>query len=84
LLASRPHVEQAYRSCMDLLSLGRQYTAVRLEGACTYALKHKLTRYRQIKAILESNLDLKKASTPAEKLTMPTDHANVRGPYYYH
>ena len=82
LLISKPHVEQAYRSCLGLLGLAKQYTAARLEGACAYALKHKLTRYRHIKAVLESSLDLKKEST--ETLMMSFDHANVRGAHYYH
>lgn len=84
LLAGRAHVEQAYRSCMGLLSLARKYTPKRLESACAYALKHKLSRYRQIKAVLESNLDLKKDTLLSETLALPFDHDNVRGAHYYH
>ena len=83
LLAAKPHVEQAYRSCMGLLGLSRQYGALRLEKACQYALKHKLSRYKQVKAVLEAKLDLKKTSR-TETLLMSFAHDNVRGAHYYH
>lgn len=84
LLASRAHVEQAYRSCMGLLNLSKRYGANRLESACAYAVKHHLTRYRHVKAILESNLDLKKESISPESFILIPEHSNVRGAQYYH
>lgn len=83
LLISRPHIEQAYRSCMGVLGLAKKYSPGRLESACQYALKHHLLRYQQIKTILERSLDLKKPFIP-ETMPLPFDHQNVRGANYYH
>jgi transposase len=83
LLISRPHIEQAYRSCMGVLGLAKKHSPMRLESACQYALKHRLLRYKQIKTVLETNLDLKKSFVP-QTMPLPFDHANVRGSQYYH
>lgn len=83
LLISRPHIEQAYRSCMGVLGLAKKYSPLRLESACQYAFKHHLLRYKQIKTVLETSLDLKKSFIP-ETMPLPLDHANVRGAHYYH
>ena len=37
-LHHRTHPEQAYRTCLGLLNLSREYGAVRLENACQKAL----------------------------------------------
>lgn len=83
MLTSRPHVEQAYRACMGIVSLSKKYGKARLESACSYALRHNLTAYRHIKAILESGLDLKKEIS-IETLPLPFQHDNLRGAHYYH
>lgn len=84
ILASKPHVQQAYRSCMGVLGLSRQYGATRLENACRYAIKHKLNRYKQIKAVLTSHLDLQKEPGLSQTLPLVFEHDNVRGAHYYH
>ncbi|MFU8766014.1 MAG: Mu transposase domain-containing protein, partial [Haliea sp.] len=51
-LAARAHPEQAYRVCLGLLSLSREYPAQRLDAACRIANHQGLTRLKQIKSLL--------------------------------
>ena len=82
-LASRPHPEQAYRVCLGLLALSRQYPPTRLNAACRLANRAGLVRLKQVKAILRSNRDQlpEQLSLPAK---LPQDHENVRGPHNFH
>ena len=82
-LARRPHPEQAYRVCLGLLALSRQYSTTRLNAACRLANRAGLARLKQVKAILRSNRDQlpEQLSLPTE---LPQDHENVRGPHNFH
>jgi transposase len=83
ILETRRHPEQGYRSCLGLLRLGERYSPARLEAACNRALAIGALSYRSVKSILEKGLD----QVPLEEqttLTLPADHANVRGSDYYH
>jgi len=75
-LDSKDHPEQAYRLCLGLLNLSRQYPPSRLDAACRIANKESLFRLKQIKSILKSNrdqlpeqLELKTAKTFAALIT---------------
>ena len=79
----KAHPEQAYRMCLGLVSLSKQYPATRLEAACGIANKHNLVRLKQIKSILTSNRDqLPVQLNPTVEL--PQDHGNIRGPHHFH
>ncbi len=52
LLESRDHPEQAYRSCLGLISLAKKYGNIRVNKACARALYYKLYKYKAIKNIL--------------------------------
>jgi hypothetical protein len=55
-----------------------------MEAACTRALAIGAHRYRSVASILEKGLDRQPVTSPAQaELALP-DHANVRGPDYYH
>jgi hypothetical protein len=55
-----------------------------MEAACTRALAIGAHRYRSVASILEKGLDRQPITGPAQaELALP-DHANVRGPDYYH
>lgn len=82
-LRSKAHPEQAYRVCLGLLSLSRQYPAQRLDGACKIANTHKLYRLKQIKSILQSNRDQLPEQLDMD-LSLPQSHANIRGPQNFH
>jgi transposase len=79
----RRHPEQGYRSCLGLLSLSRQYGHPRLEAACVRALAIRSLTYRSIHSILKAGLDRHTVATALPSSSMP-EHANVRGPSYYH
>ena len=83
-LKIKDHPEQAYRICLGLLNLSREYPSVRLNTACRIANREGLMRLRQIKSMLKSNRD----QLPEEQLELvvdlPQDHENIRGPHNFH
>lgn len=83
ILASRTYQEQAFRSCMGIIQLGRSYEPERVEAAAQRALKYNTCSYRSMKAILSSGLDLRR-DTPeySVRMSLPL-HQNIRGPEYY-
>ena len=75
--------EQAYRACLGLLNLAKQYTPARLEAACLRAHHIKALRLANIKSILQSNMD--QLPLPLEPQAQASEsHSNVRGANYYH
>jgi transposase len=82
IMASRPHPQQGFRSCLGLLSLGKTYGPLRLEGACRRALFIQGLSYKSVKSILASGLDDKPLPIPKPS-RLPFDHENIRGPKYY-
>ena len=81
ILASRPHPEQGYRSCLGLLRLSKQYPTARLEAACARALAIRATSYKSVQSILRTGLDAQ-VLVPLPTPPRPA-HAHVRGPAYY-
>jgi len=82
ILASRPHPEQGFRSCLGIFRLGRRHGPERMEAACARALAVGALSYRSIDSILRAGLD--RASLPEPAPVRATrDHPNVRGPGYY-
>jgi microcystin degradation protein MlrC len=81
LLNSRRHPQQAYRSCLGILGLAKQYGHERLEAACAWALTAGIQSYRGVNNILKHNMDrLERDEPPA--VALPA-HANIRGQGYY-
>jgi len=81
VLEARRHPQQAYRSCLGILSLSKRYTNVRLEAACRRALPAGICSYKGVRNILENKLDrLEMDQSPAAVLP---SHANIRGESYY-
>jgi len=82
-LEIKDHPEQAYRLCLGLLNLSREYPTQRLDAACRIANREGLLRLKQIKSILRSHRD----QLP-EQLSLETalvqDHENIRGPRNFH
>jgi transposase len=83
VLASRPHPEQGFRSCLGILRLGKHYGDQRLEAACGRALALRAFSYRSVESILRTGLDRQ----PLLALVPPPvplhPHENLRGPGYY-
>jgi len=75
LMKSRPFPEQAYRSCLGVLSLARRYPHSTLEAACQRLQEAHLLSYRDLKGELET--------TSPEAEPTPLVHENIRGKTYY-
>lgn len=73
--------EQAYKSCLGIIRLGKRYEAERLNNACQRALNYKTFSYQAINNILEKGLDKQTEKTAA--ITTKIDHDNIRGADYY-
>jgi transposase len=86
ILASRPHPEQGYRSCLGILRLGKRYGDSRLEAACARAMTAGARSYRHVDSILRRGLDRAPLPAPADEPARPLTaepHENVRGPDHY-
>jgi len=81
ILASRPHPEQGYRSCLGLLRLGTEYPVARLEAACARAVALRATSYKSVQSILRTGLDQQPLESP--RAARPVAHPHVRGATYY-
>ncbi len=82
ILASRPHPEQGYRSCLGLLRLAKQYGPERVEVASGRAVAAGARSYRHVEAMLKHGLDRVPLDTTESSSPRP-GHANVRGPASY-
>lgn len=83
ILAARIHPQQAYRTLMGILRLGKSYGEQRLEAACGRALAIDALSFRSVDSILKNGLDT--TSPTAENTpSTPVVHGNIRGPHYYH
>jgi transposase len=83
ILENRPHPEQGFRACIGILRLAKSFGAPRLEAACARALEIGALSYRSVRSILDHKLDRQAAPAQAQS-TLSLDHANIRGPRYYH
>lgn len=83
VIASRAHPQQAYRSCLGVLRLGKKYGDERLEAACGRAVKLGSFSFKSVDAILKNRLDERPLETPEPAALPKTRHVNVRGGSYY-
>jgi transposase len=82
IMATRPHPEQGYRSCLGILRLADKYSHARLEAAAQRACLLTVYSYRSIKSMLDKQLD----RMPVETLSSPRPpviHSNIRGADYF-
>jgi transposase len=83
ILASRPYPEQAYKACMGIMRLERDYEPARVEAAAQRALRFNACSYRSMQSILAAGLDRQtEPGEPLKQLTLPF-HQNIRGQEYY-
>jgi transposase len=83
LLVSRKHPQQAYRTCLGVIRLGKTYGDERLEAACQRALHVNAVAYRSIESMLKTGMDKKPLIVDSPETVLPM-HENVRGPNYFH
>ena len=82
VLASRPHPEQGFRTCLGILRLYRGLDPARAEAVSARALEIGALTYKSVASLLAQKRD-KSASKDSGQSTL-FDHANLRGPGYYH
>lgn len=82
ILEGKQHPEQAYKSCMGILSLEKKVGKDRLIKACQRALEHGIHNYKIVKNILEKGLDQIEKEKPPLTNQLPI-HNNIRGNNYY-
>jgi len=86
VLQTAGYPEQAYKSCMGILSLGKIFTNERLEKACLRGLTYEKYSYRTIQRILKSKLDQleeePESSSQSDLEELPPNE-HLRGSKYY-
>ena len=82
VLDRKQHPEQAYKSCVGILSFAKKVGNDRLIKACQRALGYGAYNYKTIQNILERELDIHDVPEETEQLQMPL-HDNIRGQNYY-
>jgi len=81
LLDSKEHPQQAYKSCLGVLNLGKKYKPENLEKVCKRAIEYNSISYRFISNSLKNNIHNMEQEGPAE-LKLPL-HENIRGKENY-
>ncbi|MFC2138757.1 IS21 family transposase [Bacteroidota bacterium] len=81
LLEKKQHPEQAYKSCMGVLSFSKKVGNERLINACKRALDYNIYNYKIIQKILENGLDTL-TDEDENNQELPRHH-NIRGMNYY-
>jgi transposase len=76
ILLSRRHPEQAFRSCLGILHLSKQYPPTQVEHACQIAREEKSLNYQAVKTLLDLIPPI------PESVPLPA-HENIRGHSYY-
>jgi len=80
VLQNKQHVEQAYKSCVGILSMSKRYGSIRLINACKRGIEYDKYSYKAIESILKKGLD---KPDPMEVLPIMPSHENIRGKHYY-
>jgi hypothetical protein len=81
LLEQKLHPEQAYKSCLGVLSFAKKVGNHRLSDACKRAIDYNIYNYKIIQTILQKGLD-KVNEQEEDDLLLPF-HTNIRGNKYY-
>jgi transposase len=81
ILDRKQHPEQAYKSCMGVLSLVKKVGEERLINACKRAIEYNMYNYKTVQNILERGLDQIDQESQFEQ-ALP-EHDNIRGKNYY-
>lgn len=81
IMDSRNHPEQAYKSCLGILTYEKKVGKERLINACKRALDYRIYNFKTIQNILENNLDKIDYEQESEQ-ELPL-HENIRGKNYF-
>jgi transposase len=87
ILATKPHPEMGYRSCLGLMRLSGKHTIERLEAAAGRALHFRAYSLTSVQSILDHHLE--NQPLPAMETLVPAEiqpaivHVNIRGAAYF-
>jgi len=81
LLESREHPQQAFKSCMGVLSLGKKYENADLEKVCRRAIEYNSISFKFLENSLKNNVHKMEEENPVE-IKLPF-HENIRGKEHY-
>jgi hypothetical protein len=82
VLASRPHPEQGFRTCLGILRSYRGLDTARLEAVSARAVELGVLNCKAVAALLARKPD--DAAAKNDPPVTLLDHANLRGSGYYH
>jgi transposase len=82
ILASRPHPEQGFRTCLGVLRLFRDLDKIRAEAVSAHAVAYGAFTYKSLASIIAHKLD--RASITASEPQAVMTHGNLRGSKYFH
>jgi hypothetical protein len=82
IFEKKEHEEQAYKSCLGVLNMEKQYGRERLINACKKGIEYEMYGYKAIEMILKRELDKQESETQTTLAFMP-EHHNIRGKEYY-
>ena len=83
VLSARRYPEQAFRSCLGIIRLGKTYGKERVEAACTRAEAIGSRSYKSVASILKTGFDREPLQEPSTQGELPLSHENIRGSDYY-
>lgn len=82
VLATKPHPEMGFRSCMGVRNLAKDYGPERVEAACERALWWRACNLQSLRSILANRLDRVPLNRPSAVKPTPA-HENIRGAAYF-
>jgi transposase len=82
ILASRPHPEQGFRTCLGILRLFRDLDKIRAEAVSARAVAYGAFTYKSIASIIANKLDRTTITASEPQAVMA--HGNLRGSKYFH
>jgi Na+-transporting NADH:ubiquinone oxidoreductase subunit NqrC len=83
LLESKQHEQQAYKSCMGVLSLAKKNNTEDLNHACRKALNYGRVSYREIKLYLDDIVRQRKIDCRDVNVVHLDPHENLRNSIIY-
>ena len=75
--------EAGFKVCLGINVLAKHYGDLRLERACCKAISIGAVGYRNIKSILDKNIENQLLIKEEDHSSLPENHANLRGAKYY-
>ena len=88
VLASRPHPEQGFRTCLGILRSYRGVDPTHVEAVSARALELGALNCKSVASLLAhpstNAQERDKAASKDSRQATLFDHANLRGPGYYH